>query len=73
MMFGLQTGTDSRLPFSPRGVHGKRVINALKKSKVMKQKIQIPEPAYDITEFFAHLGIIASSLSLLIIAAALGG
>ena len=39
----------------------------------MKQKIQIPEPAYDITEFLAYLGIIASSLSLLIIAAAIGG
>ena len=73
MMFGFQTGTDSRLPFSPRRADGKRVINSIKKVKVMKQKIQIPEPAYDITELLAYLGIILSAISLLIIAAAIGG
>ena len=45
MMFGIQTGTDSRLPFSPEGSPtAKKVINALKKSKVMKQVIQLQAP-----------------------------
>lgn len=39
----------------------------------MKQKIQIPEPVYDLTQLAAYLGIIVSSISLLIIAAAIGG
>ena len=39
----------------------------------MKVQVQISQTQREVTEFFAWIGIIASSLSLLIIAAALGG
>ena len=39
----------------------------------MKQQVHIPQTVYDLSQFLAYIGIIVSALSLLIIAAALGG